>query len=114
MLTAQLIKKMDQLKNALEADPDFLQALQNSAHEPRIEEVHPLITFAQQNGIDITAEELETFFDAMHSPNQELDDALLEMIAGGGAKWYEFWKHDWWGYRKDKDSGTGYPFLPVI
>lgn len=96
MITPQLIEKMNQLKAALEANPEFIQNLMNTANEPFVETEHPLLSFASHNDIDITAEELQTFFEAMQSPNAELDDALLEMIAGGQAEWYQFWKKDWW------------------
>lgn len=95
MLTPQLIEKMNLLKAALDGNPEFMQNLKNSSNKPRGETEHPLLTFAQQNGIDINAEELHTFFEAMQSNNQELNDALLEMIAGGQSSWSDL---NWGGF----------------
>ena len=94
MLTPEIIAKMQQLKNVLEANPEFLQTLKNTANEPG---EHPLLEFAQQQGIDLTADEIQAFLVAIQSENHELDDALLELVAGGeDVQWYEFWKAEWW------------------
>lgn len=81
MSTPQLIEKINQLKASLEASSEFLKTFKKTA--PRIEDIHLLISIAKNNGINITADELQTFFETMPSNNQELDDSLLEEIAGG-------------------------------
>lgn len=61
----------------------FTEIMKNVEEAGKEATAEKLIAFAKDAGYDVSIEEMAAYFDAQSNNNGELDDADLEMVAGG-------------------------------
>lgn len=82
-------QNFDTLKKAVESDPALVRKLSGVKEVGDVAEV--LAGIAAQKGIPLNAEQIKAHIIAGGTgPDDELDDAALEHVAGGGSPWCMF------------------------